>query len=109
MHPVEHLIYFSGAAIHFVLPSHPLHALFHLTLSTLSPARSHSGFERLVIGSKSFPIRSQMHYYHHKYFECNYSSGPIPLDKWAGTFHDGTEVAQAKMNERFMAQQQGAD
>lgn len=109
MHPIEHLLYFSGAAIHFVIPSHPLHALYHLTLAGLSPARSHSGFERLVIGSRSFSLRSQIHYLHHKFFECNYSSGPVPVDKWTGTFHDGTDEAQEKMTKRFMAQAKGSD
>ena len=33
----------------------------------------------------------------------NYGDGSVPLDKWFGTFHDGTEEAQERMNERFMA------
>jgi sterol desaturase/sphingolipid hydroxylase (fatty acid hydroxylase superfamily) len=42
------------------------------------------------------------HYLHHKYFECNYGLALIPLDKWFGTFHDGTEEADKRMNERFI-------
>jgi len=30
MHPVEHVLYYSGVLVHFVLPSHPIHVLFHL-------------------------------------------------------------------------------
>ena len=33
---------------------------------------------------------------HHKYFECNYADGAIPLDKLFGTFHNGSEEAQKK-------------
>jgi sterol desaturase/sphingolipid hydroxylase (fatty acid hydroxylase superfamily) len=43
------------------------------------------------------------HYLHHKYFECNYADGAIPLDRWFGSFHDGTEAAHEAMNTRFMA------
>ena len=41
------------------------------------------------------------HYLHHKYFECNYSDGVVPIDKWVGTFHDGSPEAQTRMNERL--------
>ena len=44
------------------------------------------------------------HYLHHKYFECNYADGVIPLDKWFGTFHDGSAEAQERMDKRFMEQ-----
>ena len=44
------------------------------------------------------------HYLHHKYFECNYGGdGMLPLDRWFGTFHDGTDDAQRRMDERFLA------
>ncbi len=44
------------------------------------------------------------HYLHHKYFECNYGAdGVFPMDKWFGTFHDGTKDSQARMDERFLA------
>jgi len=42
------------------------------------------------------------HYLHHKYFECNYAAGVIPLDKWFGTFHDGSPEAQETMDRRFI-------
>ena len=42
-----------------------------------------------------------MHYLHHRYFECNYGAGLdgaiLPLDKWLGTFHDGSDEAQERM------------
>lgn len=102
MHPVEHLLYFSGVLIHWVVPSHPLHAIFHLTHAALSPAPGHVGFDKLVIGEETaVDSHSFDHYLHHKYFECNYADGVIPLDKWFGTFHDGSPEAQEEMDRRF--------
>jgi sterol desaturase/sphingolipid hydroxylase (fatty acid hydroxylase superfamily) len=42
------------------------------------------------------------HYLHHKFFECNYADGAIPIDKWFGTFHDGSKEAEIRMNKRYM-------
>ena len=106
MHPVEHLLYFSGVLIHWIVPSHPIHAQFQLLHAGLSPAHGHAGFERILIGrNTAIGTHSYAHYLHHKYFECNYHDGTIPLDRWFGTFHDGSEEAHDRMNERFMARQ----
>lgn len=104
MHPVEHLLYFSGVLIHWIIPSHPIHALFHLTHAALAPAPSHVGFDQVVVGDKLVEMPCYDHYLHHKYFECNYSEGIIPLDKWFGSFHDGSRESEDRMNERFLAQ-----
>jgi sterol desaturase/sphingolipid hydroxylase (fatty acid hydroxylase superfamily) len=40
------------------------------------------------------------HYLHHKYFEVNYSDGMVPLDKWFGSFHDGTPESHEAMKAR---------
>ena len=40
------------------------------------------------------------HYLHHKYFEVNYSDGMVPLDRWFGSFHDGTPEASEAMKAR---------
>lgn len=104
MHPVEHLFYFSGVLLHWIIPSHPVHALFHLVHAGLSPAPGHTGFEKLVIGdSKLVNTNGHAHYLHHKYFECNYADGSIPFDRWFGTFHDGSDAAQEAMDRRFLA------
>jgi sterol desaturase/sphingolipid hydroxylase (fatty acid hydroxylase superfamily) len=42
------------------------------------------------------------HYLHHKYFEVNYSDGMVPLDRWFGSFHDGTPEAHEAMKARRM-------
>jgi sterol desaturase/sphingolipid hydroxylase (fatty acid hydroxylase superfamily) len=103
MHPVEHLLYFSVVAIHWIVPSSPLHAIFNLTHAALAPAPGHAGFEKVVIAEQaSIDTHSYEHYLHHKFFECNYADGVIPLDKWFGTFHDGSSEAEERMNRRFM-------
>ena len=42
MHPIEHFIYFSGVLIFWIVPSHPIHAMFLLQLAALSPAPGHA-------------------------------------------------------------------
>ena len=49
----------------------------------------------LTLGQRYF------HYLHHKYFECNYGGdGTVPMDKWFGSFHDGTEEGHELMKQR---------
>jgi sterol desaturase/sphingolipid hydroxylase (fatty acid hydroxylase superfamily) len=102
MHPVEHVLYFSGVFFHFIIPSHPAHALFNLVHAALSPAPGHVGFDKIVVGKEGLiDTESFAHYLHHKYFECNYSDGVVPLDKWFGTFHDGSQEAHLRMQARL--------
>lgn len=104
MHTLEHIIYFSGVLIHFVVPSNPLHAMYQLMHAGLSPAQSHAGFERIVMGDeKSVLNYDYSHYLHHKYFEVNYGEGLIPLDEWFGTAHDGSPEADEAMYKRMKA------
>jgi sterol desaturase/sphingolipid hydroxylase (fatty acid hydroxylase superfamily) len=105
MHPIENLWYWSGIMIHWVLPSHPIHALFHLHHAALTPAPSHSGFERVVLfDGVAVKTGDFFHYLHHKYFEVNYGGdGVLPMDRWFGTFHDGTDDAQKRLRDRFLA------
>ena len=104
MHPIEHLLYFSGVLFHWIVPSHPIHALFHIQHAAITPAQGHAGFERIVISDGvAIETHDFFHYLHHKYFECNYGAdGPVPLDKWFGSFNDGTPEATEAMNERFL-------
>jgi sterol desaturase/sphingolipid hydroxylase (fatty acid hydroxylase superfamily) len=104
MHPVEHLLYFSAVLIHWIVPSHPVHAIFNLVHAGLAPAPGHAGFEKIIISEeKAIETHSYDHYLHHKFFECNYADGAIPVDKWFGTFHDGSKEAEIRMNQRFMS------
>jgi sterol desaturase/sphingolipid hydroxylase (fatty acid hydroxylase superfamily) len=88
MHPLETAIYLSSATIHWIIPSHPLHFLFNLQNTALSPACSHHGFEGPILEGK-WPTGSRFHYLHHRHFECNYGGVILPLDKLFGTFRDG--------------------
>jgi sterol desaturase/sphingolipid hydroxylase (fatty acid hydroxylase superfamily) len=104
MHPVEHLIYFSNVLIHWVIPSHPLHAIYTLVHLGMAPAPGHVGFDKVVVGEEqAFGTGCYDHYLHHKHFEVNYADGMFPFDKWFGTFHDGTPEAEARMKARLEA------
>ena len=106
MHPVEHILYFSAVLIHWIVPSHPFHVIFQLQHLAFAAAKGHSGFERIVIkDGVAFDTDDYYHYLHHKHFECNYGNNLMPIDKWFGTFHDGSDAAEEAMNERFMNRQ----
>ncbi|MDA1237682.1 MAG: sterol desaturase family protein [Proteobacteria bacterium] len=103
MHPVEHLLYFSCALIYLLLPFHPAFAVICLAHAGLSPAPGHSGFERITVDkNRSVDIDGYAHYLHHKYFECNYADGILPLDKWFGSFHDGSPESNERMKKRLI-------
>lgn len=92
MHPVEHLLYFSTLAIHWVVPSHPIHLFFHVIYQGPGAAMSHTGYENLLIKNKQrLALGTFYHQLHHRYYECNYGNQEMPWDRWFGTFHDGTE------------------
>ena len=101
MHPLEHIIYFSSALIFFIVPAHPVHIINLLSRLGVAPAQGHTGFDRVATGdSASIDTSYYAHYLHHKYFEVNYADGMVPLDKWFGSFHDGTAEAHEAMKHR---------
>jgi sterol desaturase/sphingolipid hydroxylase (fatty acid hydroxylase superfamily) len=101
MHPLEHFLYFSTLLIFLVFPAHPMHILFLLHWQLLGAPSGHSGYEAVFAKDKArLLIGGFFHQLHHRYFECNYGSPEFPLDKWFGTFHDGTEEMTAKTRER---------
>lgn len=96
MHPVEHLIFFSSVLIHWIVAAHPIHILFHMQHQALTAATSHTGFETLTAGKQNLlPLGTFHHQMHHRYFKCNYGNLEVPIDKWTGSFHDGTEESHA--------------
>jgi sterol desaturase/sphingolipid hydroxylase (fatty acid hydroxylase superfamily) len=104
MHPVEHLLYFGTAAIHFVVPTHPVHLIFHLMFYALYAVTTHTGFEGVWAGGrKRLHLGNFHHQMHHRYFEVNYGTLEVPWDRFFGTFHDGTEAAKARMKARLAA------
>lgn len=107
MHPLEHLLYFSTVVVQWLLALHPVNALFQIHIAALYPATGHLGFERLKIGnSAGVDVGGRFHYLHHKYFECNYGTSLIALDRLFGSYHDGTEEADAALRERRRARGQ---
>lgn len=97
MHPLEHLIYFSSVLIHLVIPSHPIHLLFHLYVLTLSAVIGHCGFDALRLGSRGRLALGHFHHQlHHRYFTCNYGSSEMPWDVWFGSFDDGGNEARRR-------------
>ena len=101
MHPVEHLIFLGSGLIHFVVPTAPVHILYHMQYLTLTAATTHCGFEGLVMRDENrLKLGTFHHQMHHRYFECNYGSLEVPWDKLFGSFHDGTPEADARMKER---------
>lgn len=104
MHPVEHLLYWSSALLHLILPSHPLLALYQLQFAGFGAVVGHIGFDRIVLGDESaLDTHAYAHYLHHKHFEVNYSDATIPLDRLFGTWHDGSAEAEARMQARYEA------
>lgn len=104
MHPVEHLLYFGTAAVHFIVPTHPVHLIFHLMFYALYAVTTHTGFEGVWAGGrKRLHLGNFHHQMHHRYFEVNYGTLEVPWDKFFGTFHDGTAAARARMKARLAA------
>ncbi|EGU57665.1 putative sterol desaturase [Vibrio nigripulchritudo ATCC 27043] len=95
MHPVEHVLYFSCMLIHLIVPSHPFHMLFNGIHTGVTPAQGHSGFDEIVLGDEMSVKNAQiMHYMHHRYHTVNFGESIIPLDKWFGSFHNGSPEAE---------------
>ncbi|MBM3584496.1 MAG: sterol desaturase family protein [Alphaproteobacteria bacterium] len=99
MHPVEHALYFSSVLIHLVVPSHPVHVIFHLLFLVFGAVQSHSGFQDLLWrGRAVFALGDFFHQLHHRHFTCNYGADYVPLDRWFGSFHDGTAAAARRLS-----------
>lgn len=111
MHPVEHVLYISSVLIHFIIPSHPVIFLQHLFTRCLGPAFSHAGFEKMLINDKVITEMADFHHQlHHKYFDCNYGTVDVPLDKWHNTLHSGSDedTARVQAERRAMHQKRKA-
>lgn len=101
MHPLEHFLFYTNFLIHLVVPSHPVHLLFHGYIQSIHPIFSHSGFERLDVSRKDRAMMGDFfHQLHHRYFECNYGTIETPWDRLFGTFHDGSGEATRRTRDR---------
>ncbi len=103
MHPVEAFLYHAVALWHLVIPSNPILALFQLHVAGYGALNGHIGFDKLELtDGTALDSHAYAHYLHHKYFEVNYGGdGVIPLDRWFGSWHDGTPAGEARMQARF--------
>ena len=114
MHPIEHVIYLSSVLIHVVLPSHPIHILFHMMWNAIGASSSHSGFESLTFrGKPVIALTAFHHQLHHKYLDCNYGNQLVATDKWFDCDHNGLPEATADVRRRqrqcIDARKQSAD
>ncbi len=92
MHPLEHVLYLSVPLMFLLIPANPYLITLTTTYFLLSPAVSHAGFDRFVVaGNRTVAGGDRFHTLHHRYFDCNYGTALVPLDKWFGTFHDGSD------------------
>lgn len=110
MHPVEQLLYWSDSLIHLILPSHPMLVLYHLQTTGTGAVIGHVGFDRVETDKDtSYQTHAFAHYLHHKYFDVNFADGSLPLDKWFGTWHDGTKEGDRLMRARFKRKKERAN
>jgi sterol desaturase/sphingolipid hydroxylase (fatty acid hydroxylase superfamily) len=105
LHPVEALLFFAPVWLFLVIPSNPLIIIFYLQYVFYTTLPSHLGFGRVAKGidGDSFDTDHYHHYLHHRYHECNYSGTVI--DRWLGTWHDGTVEAHERMKARMKSRQ----
>jgi Delta7-sterol 5-desaturase len=101
MHPIEHALYFSNILIHVVAASHPMHVLYNMFFQAIGPSTSHSGFASLMIKDKNgIGLGDFFHQLHHRFFECNYGTFEVPMDRWFGTYSDGTPESMSEIRDR---------
>jgi lathosterol oxidase len=101
MHPIEHLLFLGSVLIHFFVAANPLLIIFHLQYYTLSAISTHTGYQGLTIGGRMvMELGTFHHQLHHRFFECNYGGLEIPMDKWVGSFHDGTDESHKQFIHR---------
>ena len=104
MHPIEHILYFSGVIFHWIILSHPIHAIFHLQHAVFAAIVGHTEFDKFVFKKKIIPGPGDYaHYLHHRYFECNYAGISVPFDKWFGSLHNGSDEANEVIRNRRKA------
>ena len=104
MHPIEHILYFSGVIFHWIILSHPIHAIFHLQHAVFAAIVGDTEFEKFVFKKKIIPGPGDYaHYLHHRYFECNYAGISVPFDKWFGSLHNGSDEANEVIRKRRKA------
>jgi len=101
MHPVEHVIYFSGFFIWWIFPADPIIVILTAFFYGLSPALSHSGFDKLILSDRvHMTLGLYFHQLHHRYFEVNYGQLLTPVEKLFGTWVGTADEALAALRNR---------
>lgn len=103
LHPVEAFLFFSPIVLYLIIPSNELITIAYVQYAFFTTIPSHLGFGRVVVqpDGTSMDTDHYHHYLHHRYHECNYSGTVI--DRWLGTWHDGTVEAHERMKARIKA------
>ena len=101
MSVAEHIYYISCMAPSIYWRASPFQFLWNGLHMLISPGASHSGWE-------DHWAADQHHTAHHLYFECNYGTPSIPLDRWFGTFRE-TLAPQSKHYRGDAITQQSTD
>jgi sterol desaturase/sphingolipid hydroxylase (fatty acid hydroxylase superfamily) len=107
MHPIEHLLYFSGFMLFWFIPVHPIVIVCYGLFMGIGPAPSHSGFNFLVVKGKRLFTGDWFHQLHHQYFDLNYGNTLSPLDKLFGSWHDGSKDSLMTQKERARQRRRG--
>ncbi|MEM7207783.1 MAG: sterol desaturase family protein [Pseudomonadota bacterium] len=103
MHPVEHLLYFSGFILFWIVPVHPFVIVLFSIYMAVSPAPSHSGFNYLVVGRFKIFTGDWFHQLHHQHFNLNYGNTTSPIDWLFGSWHDGSEGSLRDQRDKMRA------
>ncbi|MYI90104.1 MAG: sterol desaturase family protein [Gammaproteobacteria bacterium] len=104
MHPIEHLIFLGSVLVHWIILSHPIHVLYHLQYFALSAVTTHCGYNSIADKRRKIMSLGTFHHQmHHRFIHCNYGGLEIPMDRFVGTFHDGTAEAHANLKEHMRA------
>ncbi|MEO0492461.1 MAG: sterol desaturase family protein [Actinomycetota bacterium] len=109
MHPGEHVLYLSLPFVFLVTPGHPYLVAFSMVWLLIAPSPSHSGFHRWKMFGTDVAGGDIFHNLHHRYFEVNYGLSLVPMDKWFGTWHDGSMEAHEAMKSRKRQSAEAAD
>ena len=90
VHPFEALIWFSAVLVLWLIPSHPIHAIFLMQLQVITAITTHCGYEHLYVGKTvKFSLGDFFHQLHHRHYQYNYGTIAGPWDRLFGTYHDG--------------------
>jgi lathosterol oxidase len=106
MHPIEHFMYFTCAALPFVFTSvawHPMHFIFAIFHACIAPIGGHDGYDNPGGGG-------DFHYLHHHLYECNYGVPLIDFDRLFGSWVEfssyklcGDSLTYAKAYDKALA------